>query len=141
MCTNGPYLGGQSSQFYIPVTKLFFLWQPAVIGLKGFHHGLINYIDTKANVKGLCGYLSALPSYDPIPPLHTLYVHIYLFTQGGGGGELTREKVEGQLLAKLSSKYQQELLYHQSINSDKQLPQSPFTYQFFRGRHLTLVSI
>jgi hypothetical protein len=53
-------------------------------------HGLINYINNKAKccnlknltVKGLCGrcYLSddPPPPYDPIPPLHIVYVYMYL---------------------------------------------------------------
>ncbi len=40
------------------------------------------------------------------PPFHTVYVcTVYLFTQGGGGGELTRKKVRGAAVHKAGSKY------------------------------------
>ncbi len=42
---------------------------------------------------------------------------------------------QGQHFTKLGRKYQYYLLYLQSINSDKYLPQSPFTGKFFRWRH------
>jgi hypothetical protein len=87
-------------------------------------HGLINYKDIKAKcrrlkilpVKGLCGrclYLSEAPSppMTPYPPspLHTVYVYtVYLYPQGwgmgGGGVELTREKVRGETVHKVGSK-------------------------------------
>jgi hypothetical protein len=84
------------------------LWRFASY-LFGYIQGLINTLDTEAKcrhlkiflpLKGLCGRcLSArgtLPSNDPIPPLHTVYLYtVYKFTQrrGEGGEELTREKV------------------------------------------------
>ncbi len=61
-------------------------------------------------------YLSEAPPhfYDPIlppPPLHTVYVHtVYIFTQGGGGGELTRETVRGAIVNNAGQKYQHDLL-------------------------------
>jgi hypothetical protein len=67
-------------------------------------HGLIHFIDTKANVvilkkftcKGLCGsvYLSEAQNPIPPPPLYTVYVYtVYLFTQGrGGGGRVEPER-------------------------------------------------
>jgi hypothetical protein len=48
----------------------------------------------------------------------------------------TREKVKGITVHKAGSKYQHDRLYLQPINSDKHLPQSPFTGKFFRWRHL-----
>ncbi len=111
------------------------------------NHGLINYKDTKAKCRLLknwvCGrYLSVwgpLPSYDPITPLHTVYVFtVYLFTQRRGwgprGGESwTREKVSGATVHKAGPKIPipNDWLYHQSMNSDKHLPQSYLTAQFF----------
>jgi hypothetical protein len=50
---------------------------------------------------------------------------------GGGGGRVERERrLERQQYTKLSQKYQHDGLYLQAINSDKHLPQSPFTGQF-----------
>ncbi len=48
-------------------------------------------------------------------------------------------RLEGQQFTKLGIKYEYDWLYLQSINSDKHLPQSPFTGSFFRWRHFTLV--
>ncbi len=67
-------------------------------------------------------------------PLHTFYVYtVYLFTQGRGEGESVEpeRRLEGQQFTKLGRKYQHHWLYLQSINSDKHLPQSPFTGQYF----------
>jgi len=49
----------------------------------------------------------------------------------GGGGVVSERRGEGQQFTKLGRKYQFECLYPQSINSDKHLPQSPWTGQFF----------
>jgi hypothetical protein len=101
--------------------------------------------------KRLCGTCLCVWGPEPhTPPPHSLthcirvYVYavqyiVYLFTQGGGGGRVEPERtLEGQQLSKLGQKYQ--LVYLQSLNSDKHLPQSPFTGQFFRWRHFAFVS-
>ncbi len=57
-----------------------------------------------------------IPSYDPHTPPYPLYtcihytVYLFLFTQGrgGGGGELTREKVRGAKVHKAGRKYQHD---------------------------------
>jgi hypothetical protein len=80
-------------------------------------HGLINYIDTKAEcrhlknwpLKWLCGMCfsvwGSLPSSDPIPPPLTLYMCIlYTYSHRKGGRELTREKVRGATVYKAGSK-------------------------------------
>ncbi len=64
-------------------------------------------------------------------PLHAVYLYtVYLFTMEGGRVEPVR-RLEGQQFTKLGQKYQHDWLYLHYINSDKHLPQSPFTGQFF----------
>jgi hypothetical protein len=66
------------------------------------------------------------------PPRYTLYTYMYSFTKGrGGGGVYPERRLEGQQFTKLGQKNQQYWMYLQSIISDKHLPQSPFTGQFF----------
>ncbi len=73
---------------------------------------------------------SPLPSYDPNPPPCTLYTCIQ--GRGGGGRVEFERRLEGQQFHKAGSKkYQHDWLYLESINSDKHLPQSPFTDQYF----------
>jgi serine/threonine protein kinase len=102
----------------------------------------------KFTCKGLCGRCLSVWGPEPhIPPLHTVHVYtvynILIHTgKRGGGGRVQRERrLEGQQFTKLGRKYQHEWLYLQSINYDTHLPKSPFTGQFFRWRHLSLVSI
>ena len=62
---------------------------------------------------------------------HTVCIYCTL-TQGRGGGRVEpQRRLEGQQFTKLGRKYQHDWMYLQSINSDKHLPQSPFTGQFF----------
>ncbi len=71
----------------------------------------------------------------PLPFTHcSVYVYtVYLFRQGKGGGRVELERrLEGQQFTKLGRKYQQDRLYLQSTNSDKHLPQSHFTGQYFQ---------
>ncbi len=68
------------------------------------------------------------------PPLkHCTRVYSILIHTGkvGWGESWTKEKVRGVTVHKMGRKYQQDWLHLQSINSDKHLPQSPFTDQFF----------
>ncbi len=57
----------------------------------------------------------------------------------------TREKGRVQITSWVENtnmtEYTQEVVFLQSINSDKHLPLSPFTGQFFRWRHLALTSM
>jgi hypothetical protein len=61
-------------------------------------------------------------SPNPPPPLtHCIRVYIILIhtRKGGGGGELTREKVRRALVHIAGRKYQHDRLYLQSRNSIK----------------------
>ncbi len=119
----------------------------------GQRHGLVNYIDTKAKCRHLkffsykeilrqvfiClkpPYLSEVPSPlwpHPPPPyiLYTCMLCTYSHREGGRGGDEPERRLEGQQFTKLGRKYQHDWLYLQSINSDKHLPQSPCTGNFF----------
>ncbi len=68
-------------------------------------------------------------------------IYCTLTQRRGGGGVEPERRLEGLEFKKLGRKYQHDWLYLQSINSDKNLPQSYFTGQFFRWRHFALVSI
>ncbi len=63
--------------------------------------------------------LSTQPDAFP-PPCYSLYIYIplYLFTQGGGGGRSTSEKVRGALVHKRVENTD-KTDYLQSINSVK----------------------
>jgi hypothetical protein len=68
------------------------------------------------------------------PPITHCIQYTYSHREGGmgGGGESwTREKGRGATAHKMGRKYQHDWLHLQSINSDKHLPQSPFTGQYF----------
>ncbi len=71
----------------------------------------------------------------PPPPYTTYSTRVYsiLFHTGKGmGGRVEPERrLERQQFTKLGRKYKHDWLYLQSINSDKHLPQSHFTGQFF----------
>jgi hypothetical protein len=75
-------------------------------------------------------YLSA----EPHPPPYTKYTciqYILIHTGKGGRGKVESERrLGGQNFTKLGRKYQQDLLYLQSINSDTHLSQCPFTGHF-----------
>jgi hypothetical protein len=106
-----------------------------------YSHGLINYLEIKAKYRHLrkltCNrtlrqvFISLRPSpllWPLTPPLHTVYLDTVTYSHREGGGELTREKVPGATLHKAGSDCISDL---QSIDSDKHMPQSPFSGQFF----------
>jgi hypothetical protein len=125
-------------------------------------HGLINYIDTKAKwshlkkltcketlrqvficlrpspLLGFClgwskplnNMVSNKTQHPPPSHSHTLSVYTVLWAGKGGGRVEPERRLEGQQFTKLGRKDQ--LLYLQSINSYKHLPQSPFKSQFFK---------
>jgi hypothetical protein len=71
----------------------------------------------------------------PSPLLHSVNVYaVYLFTQGGGGGGGRAEperSLEGHATVHRSGSKMTDVSLVYSINSDKHLPQSSFTDQFF----------
>jgi hypothetical protein len=74
-------------------------------------------------------YLSV--AQNPIPSLtHCIRVNSILIHTGKGRGVEPERRLEGQQFTKLDRKYQHDRQYLQSINTDKHLPQSPFTGQF-----------
>jgi hypothetical protein len=78
-------------------------------------------------LKGLCGrcfiFLRPPPlrwPYTPPPLTHCVHVHtVYLFTLGGWGEEITREKNRGAIVYIAGRKYEHDWLYLQSIKSSK----------------------
>jgi hypothetical protein len=96
-------------------------------------HGLINHIDTKKKCRHL-KYLSC--------GLSALYLPRYSHRDGGGGGGgvLNYNQREGERGNRSQSWVEntnmtectQEIGYLRSIISDKHLPQSRYTDQFFR---------
>jgi hypothetical protein len=75
--------------------------------------------------------------------LYTCIQYTYPQRVGGERGELNQRRLEGRYFTKLGRKYQHDCAtsYLQSINSDKHLPQSPFTGQFCGWQHFALVPI
>ncbi len=69
-------------------------FQRSLSSLVHTHLGIMNYINTKAKclLKNLPVNGTLLPP--PPPTLNTVYVHVIINTEKGGGGERTREKVE-----------------------------------------------
>jgi hypothetical protein len=65
----------------------------------------------------------------PLPAKHCLHI-LYFDTEKGGGDLNQREGFEGQQLTMLGRKYPHDSLYLQYTNSDKHLPQNPFTGKF-----------
>ncbi len=110
-------------------------------------HGLINYSKMSPPKKLTCkGTLRqvfiCVRTGTPYPLTHSIRVYSILIYTGKGGGRNHAERLEGQQFTKLGRKYQLDWLYLQSVNSEKHLPQSPFTSQFFRWRrHFALPSM
>jgi hypothetical protein len=67
-------------------------------------------LSKKMTCKGTLRHVFYLSEAPFTPPLtHCVYVYtVYLFTQGGGGVELTREKVRGAIVHKAGRKYQHD---------------------------------
>jgi hypothetical protein len=78
-------------------------------------------------------YLSEAQNTIHLPPysLYTCIQYTYLQREGGRGKVKPEGRWEGQQFTKLDRKYQHDWMYLQSTNSDKHLPQSPFTGQIF----------
>jgi hypothetical protein len=70
----------------------------------------------------------------PAPPLLIVYVYtVYLFTQEKGWGVEPERRGGGATVHKAGvENTNMTVLYLQSINSDKHLPQTLFTGQFLR---------
>ncbi len=77
-------------------------------------------------------WLCGRTPYHPPPPLYTVYVFtVYLFTQGRGGGKLNqREGHRGNSPQSWVKNTNMTDGISSLLNSDKHLPQSPFTGQF-----------
>ncbi len=77
-------------------------------------------------------YLSEAPSppVTPYPLLYTCIQYTYSHMEGGKGGELTREKARGATVHSWVENTNMTDCISCSINSDKHLPQSPFTGKF-----------
>jgi hypothetical protein len=112
-------------------------------------HWLNNYIETKTKWRHLIKfdlerdfaagvYLSEAQNL--ISPPYALDTCIHKGKGGGVRVEPERRR-EGQQFTKLGRKYQHDLLYLQSINFDKHLPQSPITGQFYLGWHFAFPSM
>jgi hypothetical protein len=88
-------------------------------------------------VKGLWGRCLSVWGQEPhTPPFKHCYVYtVYLFTQGGGRGrvepERRRDGPHHSSQSLVENTNMTDYVYLQPINSDKQLPQCPFTGQFF----------
>ncbi len=67
----------------------------------------------------------------PLPATHRPYTYCTLTQGRERGGVEPERKLKGQQFTKLGRKYQHDWLYLQSLNSDKHMPQSPFTGKFF----------
>ncbi len=63
-------------------------------------------------------YLYEAPSL-PMTPYSGVYIILIHTWKGGGGGELTRDKVRGAIVHKAGQKYQHDWLYLMFKNSIK----------------------
>jgi hypothetical protein len=76
-------------------------------------------------------YLSEAQNPAPPPLTHCICVYSILIHTGKEGRVEPERRGEEQQFTKCGRKYQLDWLYFQSINSDKNLPQSLFTSQYF----------
>ncbi len=84
----------------------------------------------------------AYPTYTLYTCIQVLYTSSHREREGGEGEEIEPERrLEGQRFTKLGRKKQHDWLSLQPINSDKHLPQSPCTGQFFRWRQFAFSSM
>ncbi len=91
----------------------------------------IRLIEAIAKCRHLKKMIGSGPEpHTPPPPLHTVYVYTVYYSHTEGES-LISEKGRGATVHKAGPKYQYDCLYLQSLNSDKHLPRSPFTGQFF----------
>jgi hypothetical protein len=102
---------------------------------------IIDHVETKIKCRHLkkfiCEgtlrqmFICLRPRTPFLPTTHCIRVQ-YTYSHREGGRVEPERRLEGQQFTKLGPKYQHDWrLYLQSINSDKHLPRSPFTNQFF----------
>ncbi len=118
-------LCGRSWSVWGPPPPLGFClgWSNSFVGSKS---GQIQRVILQKNM------VSNRVQHPPPPPSHTVCIYCNLTQgRGEGGGSWAREKVRGATVHKAGSKYQNDSLYLQSINSDKHLPPYHFTGKFF----------
>ncbi len=77
---------------------------------------------------------------DSTPPTPSQPITVCIYFDTAKGGE-TERRLESEQFTNLGRKYLHDRLYLQSKNSNKHLPQSPFTSQFFQMKTFFYVLI